>query len=332
VTGAGTAVDAGALVGLVVVDVGVRVLIGAVPVLVTDGVEVLHLVGVAERLAALRPEAHVVHVLVAQDGVPVDVAGQAPARLGGSGSGVQATVVRLAQEVGGGVSRVLHQQAVLEERQPGADLVDEPLLDLSRIRVALADLLALERGQVAAVFGGAGGLVAAGRAARPLDVHAHRGPVDLACQDGLGQLWEPQGVDLHQAFDPGVRGAIRVAVPVESNRHDHAAGPAVIGVVVVDEDRLAEEGLVALLDLGRGEGVVVVIGAAGDHPRAHVQEPRPGLVVEGDPVRGLEQARAAGLGPPGLQDLQACVLTQQSALPFFPPSGLWPGKEEREGA
>jgi hypothetical protein len=45
----------------------------------------------------------------------------------------------------------------------------------------------------------------------------------------------------------------------------------VVVVVVVDEDRLADEGPVGRLDLLGGELVVVVVAPAGDRPAADVE-------------------------------------------------------------
>ena len=265
-------------------------------------------------------------------GAPARAALQPPGmrdgQLGGlpGGRALQAAGIDVAKEVGRRVGGVLDQEAVLEERQPSADLVDQLLFELPGDLVTPADLLALERRDVLAILGRGGGLVAACRAGGLFDVYAHRGAVDLALDDRLGELGEPERVHLHQALGPGVGGAVGVAVAVQRDRDDHAAGTAVVGVVMVDENRLAEEGLVPLFDLSGRERVVVVVGPAGDHPGADVQVPGPGLVVEGDPVRGF--AQLAGLGEsragrlPGLQDLQAGILPQHRALRLLPPSGL----------
>jgi hypothetical protein len=75
----------------------------------------------------------------------------------------------------------------------------------------------------------------------------------------LASLGKRLGVDLHQHLGPGVGGAVGVAVLVQGGVDDDAPGPAVVVVVVVDEDRLADEGPVGLLDLLGGELVEVVV-------------------------------------------------------------------------
>jgi hypothetical protein len=67
----------------------------------------------------------------------------------------------------------------------------------------------------------------------------------------------------------------------------------VVGVVVVDEDRLADEGLVGRLDLLGRELVEVVVAPAGDGALADVQEAGTGLVVELMPMASLVEGCAA---------------------------------------
>src|SRR5207302_106395 len=135
-----------------------------------------------------------------------------------------------------GIGGVLDQVGVLEEGEAVAGLVDQALF-----AVGLAELLALEPGNVGAVLQGGGGPVAAGRADGELDVTSHAGPVGTSRDDGLGQLGELAGIDLMEDLDPGVRAPIRVGVLVQNGIDDDTPSPAVVGVGVVDEDGLAHE-------------------------------------------------------------------------------------------
>jgi hypothetical protein len=91
-------------------------------------------------------------------------------------------------------------------------------------------------------------------------------------------------------------GAVRVGVLVQGGVDDDAPRPAVVVVVVVDEDRLADEGPVGLLDLLGRELVEVVVAPAGDRPGADVQEAGLGVVVEDVPVRSIA-SRGCGCSP-----------------------------------
>ena len=135
----------------------------------------------------------------------------------------------------------------------------------------LTDLGALHAGDVGAVLHGGASLVVADSALRHLDIHAHRGALDVALHDGLGQLGEVDGIDFHEDLYPSVSGAVRVQVLVQLGVEDHATGTTVVLVLVVHEHGLADERQVALLDLLSGERVVVVVGPRRDGPRADVQ-------------------------------------------------------------
>jgi hypothetical protein len=169
------------------------------------------------------------------------------------------------EEERGRVGRGLHQQAVLEELQAVAGLADD-LADLVPGRGGPVEGHALGGGDVRAVLRRGGGLVAAGRADREGHVAAHGGAGDVAVHDLGGQLGEAEGVHLHQDLDPVVLGPVAVGVLVQRGVDDHAPGALVVVVVVVDEDRLALEARVRLLQLLGGELVEVVVAAAGDGP------------------------------------------------------------------
>jgi hypothetical protein len=98
----------------------------------------------------------------------------------------------------------------------------------------------------------------------------------------------PDSVDLHQHLGPGVGGAVRVGVLVQGGVDDDPACSPVVGVVVVDEDGLADEGPVGLLDLLGGELVVVVVAARGDRSRAN---------IDVSPARRVLEVVAMGLAP-----------------------------------
>ena len=174
------------------------------------------------------------------------------------------------QHEGCGVSGVLDQEAVLEEPQAVAPLGDQHLFGGPRGSVDPADLHALHPRDVLAVLRWGVGLVAARGAHRVLDVGSHRGARDVSCDNGLGETGEPDGVDLHEHLGPGVRGSVWVDVLVEDGVDDDASGSSVVGVVVVDEDRLADEGAVGPLDLLGRELVEVVVAARGDGPRPDI--------------------------------------------------------------
>ena len=78
---------------------------------------------------------------------------------------------------------------------------------------------------------------------------------------------------------------------MERDGDNGASGTSVVRVVVRDEDRLAQEGLVALLDLVSVEAVEVLVDARGDGSGADVQVAGSALdVIELGPVSGLERA------------------------------------------
>ena len=77
-----------------------------------------------------------------------------------------------AEEIGSGVSGLLHQQRVLKERQSVADLMDEDILLRAR-GSDLTDLRALHARDVGAVFHWGASLIVADSTLGHLDIHAH---------------------------------------------------------------------------------------------------------------------------------------------------------------
>src|SRR6516225_1551681 len=178
------------------------------------------------------------------------------------------------------------------------------------------------------IFARAGRLVAARRAGGVFAVHAHRGAVDPAGQDGLGELGEDLGVDLVEQFNPRIRAAVWILITMQSGSDYYSPSTFLITVVVINKGRLAQERLPALLDLPGRERVVVVVGARADRPAPDVQVARPRGVVEADPVGSLAQA-AAGMAlghAPGVEHGQGGVLAQHGHPPeprtFRAPGGV----------
>jgi hypothetical protein len=136
----------------------------------------------------------------------------------------------------------------------------------------------------------------------------------MTLDNSLSQLREAMSIDFHQYFTPGIRRTIRIDIVVQSRRDDHSPGPAVVVIDVIYEHRLADEGLVTLLDLLGREPVVVVVDSRGDGPRPDVEKAGSGVVGEvGAMGLTADGAVAAVLGG---EDLQAGVLDHGVTSPL----------------
>ena len=198
-----------------------------------------------------------------------------------------------------GVSGVFDEKAVLEEVQPVARFTNENTHPSTRGGVTVKAITLLP-GHVLAVFVRSRRLVVARCTNGMVDVDAHRGPVDLTRKHSLGQLGEPLGIDLHEHLGPRVRRAVGVGVLVQGGVDDEATSATVVVVVVVDEDGLADKGLVALLDLIGGELVIIVITTRRDCARANVDVSITWFVIEHSTrcatTQGRRLSRLARLG------------------------------------
>ena len=111
-----------------------------------------------------------------------------------------------------------------------------------------------------------GFVVAVGADGEP-GLHAHRDRVHASGLDLVSELGEALGVDLHDRLD-----VLVVTVFDVASGHHLAPGLLGVEVLVVDEDRLADEGAVALLELLRRPPVEVLVDAGTDGSYLGVDE------------------------------------------------------------
>ena len=183
----------------------------------------------------------------------------------------------------GGLVGRLENVGQLEERDLVAGLEDQDIFLLAGPPVEPGQGFALVVEDVVAHVRNIGGLVVAVAADREPGLRAHRHRVQAAGLDLVGELGETLGIDLLDHLDVAVRAVLDVA-----GGDHHTARLGRVVVLVVHKNRLADEGLVGLLQLVARPAVEVLVDPCTDSPHNCVQVAglEPESLIDGEPVGG----------------------------------------------